>query len=58
MFKQTKGEKMDTTKWKSVLVPKEIYEDIRTEARNEGRKIGTQLRLIFESYKKQELKKG
>ena len=48
---------MDTTKWKSVLVPKEIYEDIRTEARTEGRKIGTQLRLIFESYKKQELKK-
>ena len=42
---------MDTTKWKSVLVPREVYEEIRAMAKSEGRTISGQLRLVFEWYK-------
>lgn len=43
---------MDTDKWKSVLVPIEVYREIKQIAKTEGRTISGQLRLIFEIYKK------
>tara|TARA_Y100000401_G_C8137009_1_gene132976 strand:- start:193 stop:351 length:159 start_codon:yes stop_codon:yes gene_type:complete len=42
---------MDTDKWKSVLVPREIYEQIVTLAKSEGRTISGQLRVMFKDYK-------
>lgn len=42
---------MDTTRWKSVLVPREVYEEIKELSKNEGRTIGGQLRIVFEQYK-------
>jgi hypothetical protein len=42
---------MDITKWKSVLVPIEVYEQIRTIAKSEGRTISGQLRIMWEVYK-------
>jgi|TARA_S200002703_G_scaffold81838_1_gene70582 predicted DNA-binding protein len=42
---------MDTTRWKSVLVPREVYEEIKEMSKHEGRTIGGQLRVVFESYK-------
>jgi inorganic pyrophosphatase len=44
-------EKMDTTRWKSILVPREVYEEIKELSKAEGRTIGGQLRLVFEWYK-------
>ena len=41
---------MDTQRWKSVLVPRDVYEDIKEIAQTEGRTISRQLRLIFETY--------
>ena len=38
---------MDTEKWKSVLVPKEIYEQIKKMSVREGRTISGQLRVMF-----------
>tara|TARA_R100000742_G_C4264224_1_gene82110 strand:- start:508 stop:654 length:147 start_codon:yes stop_codon:yes gene_type:complete len=43
---------MDTEKWKSVLVPIEIYREIKIISKAEGRTISGQLRLMFEIYKK------
>ena len=42
---------MDTTRWKSVLVPREVYEEIKKLSKSEGRTIGGQLRLVFDWYK-------
>lgn len=42
---------MDTTRWKSVLVPREVYEEIKHLSKAEGRTIGGQLRLVFDWYK-------
>lgn len=42
--------KMDTKKWKSILVPREVYEKIKALSIKEGRTIGGQLRIIFEYY--------
>jgi hypothetical protein len=42
---------MDITKWKSVLVPIEVYEQIKTIAKAEGRTISGQLRIRWEVYK-------
>jgi len=42
---------MDTTRWKSVLVPREVYEEIKEMSKNEGRTIGGQLRVVFDWYK-------
>ncbi len=44
-------DKMDTTRWKSVLVPREVYEEIKMLSKSEGRTIGGQLRLVFDWYK-------
>ena len=41
---------MDTTKWKSILVPIEIYHRIRSISVAQHRKIGQQLTLIFEEW--------
>jgi len=42
---------MDTTRWKSILVPREVYEEIKDMSKSEGRTIGGQLRLVFDWYK-------
>jgi hypothetical protein len=42
---------MDTTRWKSILVPREVYEEIKELSKAEGRTIGGQLRLVFDEYK-------
>ena len=41
---------MDTTKWKSILVPIGVYHRIREFSQLEHRKIGAQLTLIFEEW--------
>ena len=46
---------MDTNKWKSVLVQKPMYEEILTCARVEGRTISGQLRVVFDTWKEQNL---
>lgn len=43
---------MDTTRWKSILVPRGVYLEIKEMSKLEGRTIGGQLCLIFEHYKK------
>jgi hypothetical protein len=43
---------MDTTKWKSILVPVKTYTEIKQIAHEEGRTISGQLRLIFEDWKR------
>lgn len=45
---------MDTTRWKSILVPRPVYEEIKAMARSEGRTIGGQLRVVFEKYVERE----
>tara|TARA_R100000995_G_scaffold72815_1_gene41590 strand:- start:935 stop:1081 length:147 start_codon:yes stop_codon:yes gene_type:complete len=47
---------MDTDKWKSVLVPIEVYKEIKQIAQDEGRTISGQLRIIFEKYKREQEK--
>tara|TARA_Y100000114_G_C11751588_1_gene324602 strand:+ start:1762 stop:1908 length:147 start_codon:yes stop_codon:yes gene_type:complete len=47
---------MDTDKWKSVLVPIEVYKEIKALSQAEGRTISGQLRIIFEAYKKEQEK--
>jgi hypothetical protein len=47
---------MDITKWKSVLVPIEVYEQIKTIAKAEGRTISGQLRIMWEMYKEARIK--
>ena len=39
---------MDTTRWKSVLAPREVYDEIRAISKSEGRTISGQLRLMFD----------
>jgi hypothetical protein len=46
--------KMDLTKWKSILVPVEVYEGIKQIAKLEQRTIGGQLKIMFESFCKSE----
>ncbi|MFL2805639.1 MAG: hypothetical protein ACJ0BI_01390 [Paracoccaceae bacterium] len=42
---------MNTEKWKSVLVPREIYQEIVSLSKNEGRTISGQLRVMFNEWK-------
>ncbi len=49
---------MDTTKWKSVLMPRDVYEEIVVIARVEGRTISGQLRYITEAWKQANLTKN
>ena len=46
---------MDTTRWKSVLVPRHTYDEIVLTAKNEGRTISGHLRIVFELWKKNTL---
>ena len=46
---------MDTKKWKSVLVPTDIYEELVTISHVEGRTISGQLRIIFDAWKRENL---
>ena len=51
---------MDTTKWKSVLVPVEVYKELKTLSREQGRTMGGQLKImyqVYEAYQKKELLK-
>lgn len=41
---------MDLNKWKSVLVPRDVYERLKIISKVEGRTISGQLRIIFESW--------
>jgi len=43
---------MDTEKWKSVLVPKEVYEEIKRTSSDRGRTISGQLKIIWQIYNK------
>ena len=45
---------MDTDKWKRVLVPIEVYKEIKALSQTEGRTISGQLRIIFEAYKREQ----
>lgn len=42
---------MDTDKWKSILLKKPVYEEIKEHSLQEGRKISTQLLMIWDWYK-------
>ena len=46
---------MDTTKWKSGLLPRDVYEEVVVIARVEGRTISGQLRYIVEAWKQANL---
>jgi hypothetical protein len=48
---------MDTTKWKSVLLPRDMYEELVVIARVEGRTISGQLRYVMEAWKSENLSK-
>lgn len=48
---------MDTTKWKSILATRKVYSELAALSRIEGRTISGQLRLIFESWKQENLSK-
>ena len=41
---------MDTYKWKSVLLPREVYDQLFVVSKVEGRTLSGQLRIIFESW--------
>ena len=41
---------MDTTKWKSGLVPIEVYKEIKEHSVINGRTISGQLRIMFDVY--------
>ena len=42
---------MDTNKWKSILVPRDTYEEAVEVAKMEGRTISGQLRIVFSQWK-------
>ena len=48
---------MDTEKWKSILVPKDVYLEIKKIAAKEGRTLGGQLRFIYSQYVSEEQKR-
>jgi predicted DNA-binding protein len=41
---------LDTNKWKSVLLPREVYDQLYIVSKVEGRTLSGQLRLIFEAW--------
>lgn len=47
----TTGKTMDLTRWKSILVPREMYLEVREMAAQQGRTISGQLRIMHDSYK-------
>ena len=49
---------MDTKKWKSILVPRYLYDEIVAISHIEGRTISGQLRLVFSSWRDMEVLKA
>ena len=49
---------MDTTKWKSLIVPRPVYEQIRSIAEMEDRPISRQIRIIFEQWKEDRVREA
>lgn len=49
---------MDTNRWKSILVPRWMYEEVVAIAHIEGRTISGQLRFMFEEWKGRNLSKS
>jgi predicted DNA-binding protein len=49
---------MDTTKWKSVLLPRDVYEELVVIAKVEGRTLSGQLRYIHEAWKSANLSRN
>lgn len=45
-------------RWKQVMLHRETYEELLVIARVEGRYLGTQLRLIVDAWKRQNLSKN
>ena len=43
---------MDTEKYKSVIVPIDVYKELKARAMNEGRTISGLFRLVWHNYKK------
>jgi hypothetical protein len=43
---------MDTTRWKSILVPREMYLDVKETAKREGRTISGQLCYAYEQFRR------
>ena len=48
--------KLDTNKWKSVLLPREVYDQLYIVSKVEGRTLSGQLRLIFEYWVNENLR--
>ena len=48
---------MDTTKWKSVLVPIEVYKELKLLSREQGRTMGGQLKIMYQVYEAYQNKK-
>ena len=49
---------MDTNKWKSVLMPRWMHEEIVAIAHLEGRTISGQFRFVYEDWKNRNLSKS
>tara|TARA_B100001057_G_scaffold390670_1_gene398662 strand:- start:227 stop:379 length:153 start_codon:yes stop_codon:yes gene_type:complete len=43
---------MDTEKYKSVIVPIDVYQELKNRANNEGRTISGLFRLVWQNYQK------
>ena len=50
-----KARPMDALRWKSIIVPREMYDEMVIIKDVEGRTLSGQLRLIFKSWKDQNL---
>jgi hypothetical protein len=48
---------MDTTRWKSILVPRDLYLDVKAAAAREGRTISGQLCYVYEQYNGRPIKR-
>lgn len=48
---------VDTSKWKSVLIPRTMYEEVVAVAHIEGRTISGQLRFFYDDWKRRSLTK-
>jgi|TARA_X000001388_G_scaffold44948_1_gene31943 hypothetical protein len=48
---------MDTTRWKSILVPRRTYDEVVAAAKIEGRTISGHMRIVFEFWKQKNLTK-
>ena len=46
---------MDKTRWKAVILPRELYEQLKIISEVEGRTLSGQLRLVFNDWKTRNL---